>query len=108
MIDTRLLLDDYDATARRLARKGGDPALLDSARDLARQRRDQVRSVDAGRAEMNSRSAEVGGLLREGKREEADGLRARLADARAELDADEKALREIEEALNDVVLRIPN
>jgi seryl-tRNA synthetase len=108
MIDTRLLLDDYEATARRLARKGVDPALVESARDLARQRRDQVRSVDAGRAEMNSRSAEVGALMREGRREEADTLRAHLADTRAGLDADEKTLREIEEAFDDVVLRIPN
>ena len=57
---------------------------------------------------MNSRSAEVGALMREGKREAADALRARLAEPEVELDADEKALRETEEALNDVVLRIPN
>jgi seryl-tRNA synthetase len=108
MIDIRLLLDDYEATARRLARKGVDPGLVESARDLARARREQVRLVDSGRAEMNSRSAEVGALMRAGNRDAADALRARLADARAEVDANEKALRATEEALNDVVLRIPN
>jgi seryl-tRNA synthetase len=108
MIDIRLLLDEYDATARRLARKGVDPSLVESARDLAHRRREQVRLVDVGRAEMNSGSAEVGALMRNGKREEADALRARLADARVELDANEKTLRETEEALDDVVLRIPN
>jgi seryl-tRNA synthetase len=108
VIDTRLLLDDYDATARRLARKGVDPELVRSARDLARRRRDQIRQVDAGRADMNSGSGEVGALMRQGLREAADALRARLADARVELDANEKALRETEEDLNDVVLRIPN
>jgi seryl-tRNA synthetase len=108
MIDTRLLLDDYDETARRLARKGVDPELVASARHLAHRRRDQIRHVDAGRADMNAGSAEVGALMRQGMRAAADSLRARLADARVELDANENALRETEEALNDVVLRIPN
>ena len=35
MIDIRLLLDDFDATARRLARKGVDPDLLKEGRALA-------------------------------------------------------------------------
>jgi seryl-tRNA synthetase len=108
MIDTRLLLDDFDDTARRLARKGVDPVLPESARDLARLRREQVRQVDAGRAEMNTGSAEVGALMRDGKRDAADALRARLANLRADVDASEARLRETEAALEDVVLRIPN
>ena len=108
MIDIRLLLDDFDATARRLARKGVDPALVESARDLARLRRDQVRQVDALRAEMNSGSAEVGDLMRKGLRDEAEPIRARLAELGVEVDARQETLRRTEAALEDVVLRIPN
>ena len=46
--------------------------------------------------------------MRGGEREAADTLRVRLAEQRVELDATEKALRETEDALNEVVLRIPN
>ena len=78
MIDTRLLLDDFDATARRLARKGVPRDLLESARDLAERRREQQRQVEAARAEMNLGAAQVGALMREGRREDADALKASL------------------------------
>ena len=96
MIDIRLLLDDFDATARRLGRKGVDTPLLVAARDLAQRRREQVRQVDSARADMKSGSGEVGTLMREGRREQADALRARMAEARRALDALEEALRRTE------------
>ena len=108
MIDIRLLLDDFDATRSRLARKGVDAGLLVAARDLAQRRREQVRQVDSARADMKSGSAEVGTLMRKGRREEADASRARLAEARRALDAMEDALRITEAELDDVVMRIPN
>jgi seryl-tRNA synthetase len=108
MIDTRLLLDDFDATARRLARKGVGPELPGTARRLAQQRRDQVRAVDDARAEMNRGSAGVGALMREGHREDADKLRGHLMEQRAELGALEEDLRVTESELEDAALRIPN
>jgi seryl-tRNA synthetase len=108
MIDIRLLLDDFDATTRRLARKGVDPGLPASARELAERRREQVRLVDTARAEMNAGAADVGRLLRQGQQEAADGLRIRLVAAKAELDDMEGTLRATEAALDDIVMRIPN
>jgi seryl-tRNA synthetase len=108
VIDIRLLLDDFDATARRLARKGVEPALLYAARDLAQRRREQVRQVDSARADMKSGSAQVATMMREGRRQDADALRSRLAAARGTLDAQEEALRTTEAELDDVVMRIPN
>ena len=108
MIDTRLLLDDFDATARRLARKGVPQDLLEAARDLAERRRAQVRQVDAARAEMNLGATEVGDLMRQGRREEAEALRARLVAASAALDAIEGERRATEAEFDEVVMRIPN
>ncbi len=108
MIDLRLLLDDFDATARRLARKGVDRDLVEAARDLAIQRREQVRQVDAARAAMNAGSSRVGALMREGQRQEVEALRAELAKARAELDGLEAGLRGTAAELDDVVMRLPN
>jgi seryl-tRNA synthetase len=108
MIDTRLLLDDYDATARRLARKGVDPDLPRAARQLAQRRRDQVRAVDDARAAMKRGSSRVGALVREGQREDADKLRLELTETRAGLDRLEADLRTTEAELEEVVLRIPN
>jgi seryl-tRNA synthetase len=108
VIDTRLLLDNFDATARRLARKGVDQTTLEATRDLAQRRREQVRLVDAARAEMKSGAAQVGTLMREGRKEEAEALRNRLAETRLAVDALERTLRTTEIDLEDLVLRIPN
>lgn len=108
MIDTRLLTENFDETSRRLQRKGVDPSLLDAARDLAERRRQAIRRVDAARAEMNAGSARVGSLMREGKREEADGVRAELAEVKSSLEKLESALREAESGFEDVAARIPN
>ena len=108
MIDTRLLIDDFEATSRRLARKGVDASLVSEARDLAERRRETIRRVDSARAEMNTGSSRVGTLMREGKRDEAEILRAQLAESRSSLDALETMLRQTEAELEDVTSRIPN
>lgn len=108
MIDVRLLLDDYEQSARRLARKGVDPALVEEARTLAERRLQLRRQVDGTRAERNAGSSRIGALFREGRKEEADALRAGMAAKGAQLDELEADLRAVEAALDDVVLRIPN
>jgi seryl-tRNA synthetase len=108
VIDVRLLLDDFDETARRLARKGVDAALLVETRDLATRRRLGVNRVDEARRRMNAGSAEVGRLLREGDRDAAEARRGELAAARGELNTLETELRAVSEALDDLVARIPN
>ncbi len=108
MIDTRLLLDDFEVTARRLARKGVDPALAEDARRLATERRRQVQLVDSARQEMNSGASRIGALMREGRRDEAGELRTAMAELKSRQEGLEEDLRRIEADLEDVVLRLPN
>src|SRR5580658_878777 len=108
MIDIRLLLDDFDDTARRLSRKGVNPGLLESARQLAVDRRERIQAVDQARAEMNAGTSEVGGLMRDGRRDEADSLRGGLAELGARLDTLEARRRDVQAKLDDVVSRVPN
>ena len=108
MIDTRLLLDDFDGAARRLARKGVDPALIGDARRLAEQRRVEVRDVDSARQAMNAGSSNIGKLMREGRRDEAEQAKADMAALKARLEALESQLAATEVELDDVVMRIPN
>lgn len=108
MIDVRLLLDDFDDTARRLARKRVDPALISSARDLAVNRRSKVKAVDDARRDANAGATAIGKLMREGRTAEADEAKAAMARARVALDALEAELRAAEAELDDVVSRLPN
>ena len=108
MIDTKLLLEDFDATARRLARKGVDPALPEEARRLAEERRRQVQEVDSARHELKSVSSSIGSLIREGRKDDAENAKIAAAELSARLEGLEEGLREVEAGLEDVVLRIPN
>jgi seryl-tRNA synthetase len=67
-----------------------------------------VRQVDAARAELKAGSADVGALMRAGRRQEADTLRGAMAENRVTLDRLEAILRATEAELDDVVMRIPN
>jgi seryl-tRNA synthetase len=108
VIDTRLLIDDFEATARRLARKGVDPALPEEARRLADERRRQVQLVDAANQERNATSARIGALMREGRRDEAEAAKAETAELGNRLEKLKAELRDTEAAFEDVVLRLPN
>ena len=108
MIDTKLLLDDFDQTARRLAGKGVNPELVVSARRLAEQRRARIRAVDDARAARNAGTSQIGRLIRDGRRDEADHLRAQQAAAGQELELLEASLRDVDAEFEDVVIRIPN
>jgi seryl-tRNA synthetase len=108
MIDSRLLLDDFDATVARLTRKGVDPSLPAEARRLAERRRVEVRDVDSARQEMNSGASRIGALMREGRKDEAEELKARMAVLRSRVGELEAGLRAKEAELEDVMQRIPN
>jgi seryl-tRNA synthetase len=108
MIDTRLLLDDFESTVRRLGRKGVDPSLPAEARQLAEQRRSEIRDLDGARQEMNAGSSAVGRLMREGKKDEASSLRERMGELSTRIGELEVAVRATEVQLEDVVQRIPN
>ena len=108
MIDLKLLSDDFEGTAGRLARKRVPLELLAEARDLAERRRVVVRQVDDARQEMNAGSQSVGRLMREGHRDAAEALRTELSAARSRIETLEAERREVEASLDDVVARIPN
>jgi seryl-tRNA synthetase len=108
MIDLRLLLDDFDATAERLGRKKVPGSLVVEARGLALRRRAEIQAVDEARTRMNAGAARVGQLIRDGRKDEADLQRAELAAGRAEIDSLEAALKVTEAELDDVAMRLPN
>ncbi len=108
MIDPRLLLDDFDATARRLGRKGVARSSLEEARELLIRRRAERSGVEEARRQMNTGSADVGRLMRAGERAAAESERAKLSDLKADLDVRSEALRATEAGVDDAMARIPN
>lgn len=76
--------------------------------ELDEERRHVISEVEGLQAERNATSKKIGGLMREGKKDEAEAAKARVAankDRIAELDA---RRGEVEADLFDLVSRIPN
>ncbi len=108
MIDRKLLLDDYDATARRYARRGVSAEAVAELRDSVTSRRQAQRTVDDLRADLNRRSEAVGALMRAGKKEEGAAARAEVGKLKEELAAAETALTAAVEREEYLFLRSPN
>jgi seryl-tRNA synthetase len=111
VLDPRLFrdADAFAATRDLLARRGAHPErelLLDRLRELAERRRGAITAAEKVMAELNSASAEVGRLKKQGGDTLGVQARARELSARAgELDAESRA---IESEFQAALLEVPN
>ena len=106
MLDIKRIRENFDEVAEGLRRRGADVALAENARDLDLQRRQLVTRSDELKTLRNSRSKEIGAMKKAGKdtTEVQAAVRA-IGDEIAEVDV---KLREVEEAFQTAMLRIPN
>jgi seryl-tRNA synthetase len=108
VIDVKRLRQDPAGTRTSLMRRG-DPtvgATLDALLELDRQRRDLLVQVESLKAERNAASDEV--ARRKRAKESADDLMERLRVSGDEVRALDLQLREIETALDERALSVPN
>jgi seryl-tRNA synthetase len=108
VIDVKRLRQDPVASRASLMRRG-DPSLgatLDAMLELDRQRRDLLVRVENLKAERNAASDEV--ARRKRARESADDLMERLKVSGDEVRVLDLQLREVEAALDERALSVPN
>lgn len=108
MIDSRTILNDFENSARRLARKGVERRTLEELRELLEERRAIVRNLNEARAELNKLSEEIGKLTRAGAKEEAEGRRAHVIRVKEQIPALEAREREVQGKADYILLRTPN
>ena len=107
MLDIQLLRNDLAGVAARLATRGFE---LDTAafEQLENQRKAlQVQSEEA-QAKVNTLSKQIGELMKQGKREEAEAVKAEVAQVKALQEQLNQDLPRVQAALDDLLLRIPN
>ena len=76
--------------------------------ELDETRRETIGELEALQAARNAASKQIGALMREGKREEAEAAKAEVAANKGKIADLDAKLAETEEALRDLVCRIPN
>ena len=110
MIDIKFLRENPDAVRENMKKKFQDHKLplVDEVLALDKENRQIKGEVEALRADRNRLSKEIGGLMKQGKKEEAEAVKAQVnanASRVEELSARE---REVETAIKKAMMTIPN
>ena len=110
MIDINLIRTNPELVKENIKRKFQDHKLplVDEALELDSKRRALISEGDALRSARNTLSKQVGMLMKEGKREEAEAVKAQVKADADRLVAIEKESEETEAALKKVMMAIPN
>ena len=108
MIDIKLLREQPDMVREAMKKLGAEDAPVEEAIQLDKRRREILVKLEALKAQRNKESKRIGQLMREGKREEAEAIKARMAELGKEIDALQAELRQVEKDLEWAMLNIPN
>ena len=108
MISLQLIRDDPDAVKRAIARKGEAPDAVDRLLAADARRRQVEAEANDLRAERNAGNRQLGELMRNGQRDEADELKGRMAPLSDRIDALTAELGELETAIEADLLLVPN
>ena len=110
MLDIRFLRKNPEVVKQNIRNKFQDNKLpmVDEVIELDKRNREIKQEVEALRAERNKISKMIGGLMKEGKREEAEEAKKQVtanAETVERLSAEEK---EVEEKIKTIMMTIPN
>ena len=109
MLNLRFIQENKDTVIRKLAVKNFDAKeLVEKIIALDNERRNIQRSLDDKQAEMNNAAKQIGKLMKEGKREEADTAKANTSRLKEEISALNNRHGEIVAELNSLIVRLPN
>ncbi|MCH4888695.1 serine--tRNA ligase [Acidaminobacter sp. JC074] len=110
MIDINLIRHEADRVKENMKKKFQDDklGLVDDILELDVKRRETITQVDDLRASRNSLSKQIGKLMGQGKKEEAEEVKKQVA-ANAKKLAELEALgKEYDEKVNEIMMKIPN
>lgn len=110
MIDINLIRTNPDKVRENIRKKFQDKKLplVDEVLSLDAKRRALIAEGDSLRAARNSLSKQVGVLMKEGKKDEAEKVKAQVTADAARLAEIEKENEDTDEALKKAMMAIPN
>ncbi len=110
MIDIKFLRENPDVVKENIKKKFQDQKLplVDEVIELDKQLRSSKQEGDDLRASRNKLSKEIGGLMAQGKKDEAEAVKKQVADNAARLAELEKLEEELSEKIKKDMMTIPN
>ena len=109
MIDIKLIRDNKDLVKENIKKKFQDEKLplVDEVFELDKRVREVQVKVDGLKAEKNKLSGEIGKLMKDGKRDEAEEIKKKIAEEADEISALEKEQEELSKEIKDKMMVIP-
>ncbi len=109
MIDINLIRENSDLVKENIKKKFQDEklGLVDEVKELDEKARSIQKEVDDLKANKNRLSKEIGNLMREGKKEEADKIKKDIADSGDKITKLDEELVEVQDKIKEKMMIIP-
>ena len=110
MLDLKFVRENPDVVKQNIKNKFQDDKLplVDEVIELDEQRRATQQEADALRAEKNKISKQIGALMAQGKKDEAENVKKKVAEDAARLEELSVKEKELDEKVTKIMMVIPN
>ena len=110
MLDIRFLRENPDVVKENIKKKFQDSKLplVDEVIELDAKKRETQQEADALRADRNKLSKQIGALMGQGKKEEAEAVKAQVAAGSKRLEELSVLEKELDEKVTKIMMTIPN
>jgi seryl-tRNA synthetase len=109
MLQVNFLRQNKDEVLRRLAiRNFKQPQIVDEVIALDDERKRVQAEFDNTQSKVNAASKDIGKLMGQGKKEEAEALKQEVANHKAALEPLKQQMAEVEKKLTDTLVQLPN
>ena len=110
MIDIKLIRENPEMVKENIKKKFQDHklVLVDEVVALDKESRELTAMCDELRSKRNSKSKEIGSLMGQGKKEEAENIKKEVQEINEKLEANEGREEELKEEIKIRMMKIPN
>ena len=110
MIDIKFLRENPDAVKENIKKKFQEHklGLVDEVIELDDKRRAAQQEADDKRAKMNQAAKQIGALMGQGKKDEAEAVKAEVAELKQKIKDLEPVEKELSDKVEEIMMKIPN
>ncbi|HEY8227312.1 MAG TPA: hypothetical protein VIG25_18720, partial [Pyrinomonadaceae bacterium] len=108
MLDLNYVRENLEKVRAGLQARGVAPEALDSFAEADAERRRTIAESDQLNAQRNAASREIGALMKEGKRDEAEGRRKEVNELKERIAELDQLRDRAETSMRDLLVSLPN
>jgi len=108
MLDLNYVRENIDKVREALSARNADPTALDDFTRADEERRRVIAESDQLNAQRNTASREIGGLMKEGKKDEAEARRTEVTSLKERIAELDQLRTQTEASMKDLLSTLPN